>query len=100
MSSSNLPFRLEQYTLRHPHEVLLIQVVTDDEPEEVLIFRGFSSSLTNPTAFDPDVPVISATAVLQRVDRLRAPYKPANPVYIEQDLSPAELLELLSKSGV
>ena len=32
------------------------------EPFELLIFRGFSSSVSHPTAFDPDQPALPATA--------------------------------------
>ncbi len=47
--------RLEQYTVKRPQEVLLVTVEVDGERDEVAIFRGFSSSLMRPTAFDPDV---------------------------------------------
>lgn len=54
--ADSLGRRLEQYTLKRPNEVLLVEIETDGQPDEVAIFKGFSSSLMNPTAFDPDVP--------------------------------------------
>ena len=32
------------------------------EPFELLIFRGFSSSVSHPTAFDPDQPALAESA--------------------------------------
>ena len=91
-----LAARLEAYTLKHPQEVLLIKAEIAGAPDEILIFRGFSSSLMNPTAFDPDVPVLSADAVILKIDRLRGPYQPDNPQYIEQGLSLDEFLSRLN----
>jgi hypothetical protein len=89
--------QLEQYTLQHPKEVLIVtlQDVTG-QPDEVVIFRGFSSSLMQPTAFDPDVPVIPADATIVRIDRLQAPYLPESPVYLQQGLTLSEFLEQIS----
>ncbi|NJN22693.1 MAG: hypothetical protein HC812_17865, partial [Leptolyngbya sp. RL_3_1] len=68
--------RLETYTQDHPQEVLLVRAAIAGEPAEILVFRGFSSSLTGPTAFDPDVPVLPPTAEITAIDRLQAPYNP------------------------
>lgn len=92
--------RLEQYTVKRPQEVLLVTVEVDDERDEVAIFRGFSSSLMRPTAFDPDVPVIPEDAKLISLDRLKGPYNPDSPQYIEQGLSTEAIANLLTEAGV
>lgn len=92
--------RLEQYTLRHPQEVLLAQALVDGEPDQVVIFRGFSSSLMRPTAFDPDVPVLPETATIQTIDRLQGPYTPDQPRYLQQGLTWAEMAERLAELGL
>lgn len=86
--AAELPgFRLEQYSLRHPQEVLLIRVTVHGQPEEIMVFKGFSSSLTGATAFDPDVPVLPEGAEIERVDRLQGPYQPNSPRYLEQNIA-------------
>ena len=37
--------RLEQYTEKRPQEVLIVQIEIEGEPDEIAIFKGFSSSL-------------------------------------------------------
>jgi hypothetical protein len=71
--------RLENYTLRHNQEVLLVKSAIAGESAEILVFRGFSSSLTGATAFDPDVPVLPAEATITSIDRLQGPYTPTSP---------------------
>jgi hypothetical protein len=93
-------FRLEQYTLKRPQEVLVVSVVLDGEPDEVLIFRGFSSSLMGPTAADPEVPIIPESAEIQAIDVLVAPYRPDQPQYLHQGLAWVEMLPLLESAGV
>ena len=92
--------RLEQYTIKRPQEVLLVTVEIGDERDEVAIFRGFSSSLMRPTAFDPDIPVIPEEAKLISLDRLKGPYNPELPQYIEQGLSTEAIAKLLTEAGV
>jgi len=92
--------RLEQYTVKRPQEVLLVTVEIDGEQDEVAIFRGFSSSLMRPTAFDPDVPVIPEEAKLISLDRLKGPYNPESPQYIEQGLSTEAIARLLEEINV
>lgn len=79
--------RLESYTLKYPQEVLLVQAVVDDQSDQVVVFKGFSSSLVRPTAFDPEVPTLPSHAVITQIDRLEGPYQPASPHYIERGLS-------------
>jgi hypothetical protein len=59
----------------------------DDTTDEIMIFRGFSSSLVRPTAWDPDVDVLPEGADIVAIARLQAPYDPQNPQYLEQNLT-------------
>ncbi len=92
--------RLEQYTLKRPQEVLLVRAEIAGEPEEVVIFRGFSSSLTRPTDPDPDVPVLPESAHIIAIDRLLGPYNPEHPQYLETGLTIAAVTVLLTEVGV
>ncbi len=47
------------------------------EPFELLIFRGFSSSVTHPTAFDPDQPTLPVGAVIESAELLLGPLNPS-----------------------
>lgn len=98
--SVSLSTRLEQYTLKFPQEVLLIQIEVAGRPDQILIFKGFSSSLMAPTAFDPDVPVLPADAKICQVDRLQAPYRPDRPQYIEQGLTREAIEARLEAMGL
>lgn len=79
--------RLEQYTQKRPAEVLLVSAAIAGEPDQIMIFKGFSSSLMRPTAFDPDIPVLPENAVIVQIDRLRSPYIPDQPQYIQAGLT-------------
>jgi hypothetical protein len=92
--------RLEYYTLRHPEEVLLVKVQYEGELDEVTVFKGFSSSLMRQTAFDPDVPIIPADALVLSIDRFQSPYNPASPQVIAQDLSWEQFSTLLELDGI
>ncbi|MFQ3626304.1 MAG: hypothetical protein SNJ57_12105 [Cyanobacteriota bacterium] len=92
--------RLEQYTLKRPSEVLLVTARTADGEDQVAIFRGFSSSLMRPTAYDPDVPVLPPDAEILSIDRLQGPYDPDNPVYLQRGLSWGEMQEVLTNLGL
>ncbi|MGD1853534.1 MAG: hypothetical protein ACFB2W_04720 [Leptolyngbyaceae cyanobacterium] len=85
--TASIEKRLEQYTLQHPQEVLLVTADLDGESEQILIFRGFSSSLVRPTAADPDVPVLPDRAANVMIDRLAGPYRPDAPNYLERQIS-------------
>lgn len=92
--------RCERYTLVRPQEVLLLAARWDDSDgaidDEVMVFRGVSSSLMRPTASDPDVPILPETATIVRCDRLQAPYRPNAPEYLTADLDAASLEALLT----
>jgi len=92
--------RLERYTEKQRQEVLLVTAEIANQVEQVLVFRGFSSSLTNPTAYDPDIPVLPESAKIVSIDRLRGPYNPTAPEYLQQGLTWDELVVLLEAVGV
>ncbi|MGL4503410.1 MAG: hypothetical protein ACRC2M_10850 [Planktothrix sp.] len=92
--------RLEQYTTKRPQEVLIVQIEIDGELDEIAIFKGFSSSLMRPTAFDPDIPVLPDSAKILKIDRLSSPYNPTDPHYIQQGLTWKMMQELLIELGL
>lgn len=92
--------RLEQYTLKHPQEVLIVTAMVEDTEDEIAIFKGFSSSLRRATAYDPDIPVLPPDAQIISIDRVVSPYIPDNPQYIARGLSPADLENLLQEAGI
>ncbi len=101
-NSSSLPpcTRLEQYSLKYRQEVLLVDAEIDGESDQVMVFRGFSSSLMNATHFDPDVPVLPANAEIVAIARLKGPYQPNNPQIIEGDLTWETFLPRLEAEGL
>jgi hypothetical protein len=66
-----------------------------EEAFELLIFRGFSSSVTHPTAFDPDRPALPEGAEITSAELLAGPLNPlqerrlAGPQTVEAFLNPA-----------
>ena len=70
------------------------QVPAGWEPFELLIFRGFSSLTTHPTAFDPDRAALPEGARISSAELLAAPLDPdggvplAGPVPAEACLAP------------
>ncbi len=68
------------------------------EPFELVMFRGFSSSTTHPTAYDPDVSLLPAGARLVEAELLAAPLNPdaeqrlAGPAPVDRFLDPANWL--------
>ncbi len=92
--------KLEAYTLKHPEEVLLVTVMDDQTEDQIIIFKGFSSSLMHPTNFNPDDPVIRSTAQILSIDRLQSPYQPNNPIYLERNLSLAQMTHYLQAAGI
>lgn len=51
-------------------------VTGDVEPFELLIFRGFSSLTTHPTAFDPDRPALPEGSSIASAELLPGPLNP------------------------
>lgn len=97
--SHSIGKRLEQYTAKRPGEVLIVTVEIAGEPDEIAIFRGFSSSLMRPTAFDPEIAVIPDEAKILSIDRVASPYNPQSPRYIQQGLTWESIQTLLSEAG-
>ena len=54
MTDQALIQALEERTLVQHQRVVRLRGQVGDDPFELLTFRGFSSSTTHPTAFDPD----------------------------------------------
>ena len=97
---NSIGHRLEQYTIKRPQEVLMVHAEIDGEPDEITVFKGFSSSLVRPTAFDPEVPVLPEGAKIIAIDRLKSPYSPQSPIYLEQGITWEQMQVLLSQVGV
>ncbi|MBD2518930.1 hypothetical protein H6G93_29015 [Nostoc sp. FACHB-973] len=92
--------QLEEYTAKRRQEVLLVTVEIAGEQDTIAVFKGFSSSLMHPTAFDPDVPVLPDGAIILNIDRVASPYNPEAPRYIQQGVSWEAMQVLLSEVGV
>ena len=81
-SVAALLLELEEISRTRPDRVLRLRgelalSATEVEPFELLLFRGFSSSTTHPTSFDPDQPVLPAGVLIPSAELLRAPLNPA-----------------------
>lgn len=98
--NDSLAKRLEQYTSKYPQEVLIVTAEIAGEEDQIAIYKGFSSSLMRPTAFDPDVPVLPAEAKIIKIDRVASPYNPNAPRYIQKDLTWESMQELLLVADV
>jgi hypothetical protein len=97
---TSLMIRLEKYTLKFPQELLMVHAQVEKEADIVLVFKGFSSTLMRPTAFDPEVAVLPEDAVIDCIDRLKGPYTPSSPEYIEQGISPEAFIAKLTAVGL
>lgn len=98
--NNSIARRLEKYTEKRPQEVLIVEIEVGGEPDEIAIFKGFSSSLMRPTAFDPDVPVLPDEAKIINIDRVASPYNPAQPHYLQRGLTWDSIQPMLSQAGV
>jgi hypothetical protein len=92
--------RLEQYTMKRPQEVLIVNAQIAGEDDQITIFKGFSSSLMRPTSFDPDVPMLPTEARIITIDRVASPYNPDTPRYLQQGLTTETIQQLLADVGV
>ena len=99
-SAPPLITRLENYTLKFPQEVLLINAVIEGEDDTIVVFKGFSSSMVRSTAYDPEVPTLPNDAEVKSIDRLKGPYTPASPEYIEQKISLDAFIARLDDGGL
>ena len=84
-AASSLPIaalleRLEALSREHPQRVLRLRgqlpPAAGGEPFELLIFRGFSSSTTHPTAEDPDQPALPEGTRIEGAELLAGPLRP------------------------
>ena len=92
MESTVLVQELEERTRLSPDRVVRLHGFVLDEPFELLIFRGFSSSTTHPTAFDPDASVLPDGTRLDWADLLQGPLDPAGETRLIGPVNPEDLL--------
>ncbi|KAL8265593.1 hypothetical protein R6Q59_023723 [Mikania micrantha] len=88
---------LEFYTQVAKEEALLVNAVVDDQQVQLLVFKGFSSSLSSGTCFDPTRSILPAKAVIQSIDRVEGPFDPSNIDYIEKNLQVEAFTTLVLK---
>ncbi|MCS5691485.1 hypothetical protein NZK33_05735 [Cyanobium sp. FGCU-6] len=85
---ASLLARLEELSRGRPDRVLRLNgslpAEQAEEPEafELLIFRGFSSSTTHPTAFDPDRPALPEHCTITSAELLQGPLNPGEEVLL------------------
>ena len=96
MESTALVQELEERTRLNPDRVVRLHGFVLDEPFELLIFRGFSSSTTHPTAFDPDTSVLPEGIRLDWAELLQGPLNPAGETRLAGPLNPEDLLAQVS----
>ena len=92
MTDLNLVQQLEERSRQAPDRVVRLQGTVQNEPFELLIFRGFSSSTTHPTAYDPDASVLPEGTLIERAELLKGPIHPTESVVLIGPIAPAELL--------
>jgi len=77
---AELLVQLEEISRGRADRVLRLRgawpVPTGVEPFELLIFRGFSSSVSHPTGFDPDQPLLPDAAQIEQAELLQGPLNP------------------------
>ena len=83
---------LEERTRSQPQRVVRLRGQVSDEPFELLIFRGFSSSTTHPTAFDPDASILPEGTSLDQAELLQGPMSPSQEVVLAGPMLPNDLL--------
>ncbi|KAI5083765.1 hypothetical protein GOP47_0003508 [Adiantum capillus-veneris] len=95
--SGSPPFNiavLEDYTRTVPSELLLVHAMVDDEEDEVLVYRGHSSSLMRTTSSNLEDELLPPDAIINGIDRMEGPYNPDTPKFIEKGLSWDEFVNL------
>ena len=92
MSDADLVQQLEERSRLEPRRVVRLKGTTEGEPFELLIFRGFSSSTTHPTAFDPDASVLPPSTRLEQAELLQGPLNPSEALVLAGPFAPAALL--------
>ncbi|PSB01315.1 DUF7734 family protein [Merismopedia glauca] len=97
---NSLGQRLEQYTIKRPQELLVVTIEIEGETDQIAIYKGFSSSLVRATEFNPDISLISDSAEIVRIDRVKAPYQPNHPEYIQTGLTWETMQPLLAEVSI
>ena len=92
MTDQVLVQALEERTRGLPQRVVRLRGQVRDELFELLIFRGFSSSTTHPTAFDPDASVLPEGTSLEEAELLQGPLLPSQEVVLAGPMPPNDLL--------
>ena len=92
MTVERLVREIEERSRDHPDRVVRLFGSVGDEPLELLIFRGFSSSTTHPTAFDPDTSVLPEGTRLDRAELLQGPLSPGQEAVLAGPMPPNDLL--------
>ena len=92
MGDHDLVQRLEERSRDHADRLVRVSGLVGDEPFQLLIFRGFSSSTTHPTTFDPDASVLPAGTQLQQAELLQGPLNPSSESILAGPMPVAELL--------
>ena len=99
MNEQALIQALEERTRQHPDRVVRLsgELPAADgdgwEGFELLIFRGFSSSISHPTAFDPDQPALPPQARVEAAELLQGPLNPAAEQRLAGPMAPELLLD-------
>ena len=92
MTDVELVQQLEERSRLAPDRVVRLTGTVFREPFELLIFRGFSSSTTHPTAFDPDASVLPDGTRLELAELLQGPLNPADHSVVAGPMAPGDLL--------
>ncbi|XP_004142303.2 uncharacterized protein LOC101213440 [Cucumis sativus] len=78
---------LESYTQAATGEALIVHAMVDGDHVEVLVFKGFSSSLSYGTSPDPSRSVLPERAIIKFIDRIKGPFDPSNIQYIQKGIT-------------
>ena len=92
MTDHEMVQALEERTRLQPKRVVRLRGQVGNESFELLIFRGFSSSTTHPTAFDPDASVLPEGTSLDQAELLQVPLSPEQEVVLAGPMPPSQLL--------
>ena len=92
MNDHEMVQALEERTRLQPKRVVRLRGQVGNESFELLIFRGFSSSTTHPTAFDPDASVLPEGTSLDQAELLQGPLSPEQEVVLVGPMPPSQLL--------
>lgn len=89
--------QLEACSRELPGYVIRLRGHQDDAFFELLIFKGFSSSTTHPTACDPDTSVLLPGTSINQAELLQGPLMTATTKILRGPESPQSLLDFLSQ---